>query len=395
MSHLFISYKHSNGDFAEILMNRVKDAGFEVWIDEDDDKLPPGSKWREEIDKAIKDAFAVIVIITPQARASEYVIYELGFAYGAGVKVIPIMLESTELHPRLVDLQYLDFTNRRTRQWDTLLKTLMKAVTTHGEEISQLTAGLPTSIKQAIDALESSLPDLRSEAIKSLARTSHPAAKEALLEALNSSMLDVRIEAALALPDARAVPILIDALHGMNKDISNRAVKALTRIGTPSIGYLLRALQDENVRLRRNAAIALGDIRDEVTVPGLLEALSDSDENVRSNTALALGQIGIPSVGGLLKALKDGNRKVRADVAWALGLTGGVAAVQDLLEALRHDKEKDVRVQAAVALGQIGHTNALAGLLDALLSDEEGDVRFRAARSLGRIEHPDAVPGLL
>jgi len=317
------------------------------------------------------------------------------FAYGVGVQVLPVILENTELHPR-IQLQYLDFTSsdRNSRPWGTLIKTLRRIATVYEERKEQRSADLPVSIKQAIDTLESPLSEVRREAFRRLSQTSLPAVKEALVAALNSLLPDVRIEAALLLSDIRAASVLIEALHEMDKNISTRAMKALTRIGTPAIGYLLRALQDENVRVRRKAATALGDIRDDVAVPALLEALYDTDEQVRYYAALALGQIGVSSVTGLLKALKAENEKIRADVALALGLTRSHAAVYGLLEVLHNDKQKDVRVQAVIALGQIGHTYALTGLIDALLHDEV-DVRIRAASSLGQIEHPDAVPALI
>ena len=42
------------------------------------------------IDLSIKNAFALIVIMTPEAKASEYVTYEWAFAWGVVVKVIPV-----------------------------------------------------------------------------------------------------------------------------------------------------------------------------------------------------------------------------------------------------------------------------------------------------------------
>ena len=101
--HVFISFKHEDGDFAENLIHRVEKAGFKTWIDSD--KLNAGVDWRTEIDEAIKSAFALIVIMTPEAKASEYVTYEWSFAWGAGVRVIPILLKPTPLHPRLEALQ--------------------------------------------------------------------------------------------------------------------------------------------------------------------------------------------------------------------------------------------------------------------------------------------------
>ncbi len=61
--------------------------------------------------------------MSPDAKASEYVTYEWAFAWGCGIKVIPVMYRKTELHPRLGALQYLDFTGR-IRPWDSLMKTL-------------------------------------------------------------------------------------------------------------------------------------------------------------------------------------------------------------------------------------------------------------------------------
>src|SRR2546428_9488081 len=106
MRHVFISYQHNDGDFAENLISRIEKVGLETWVD--NDHLQAGEDWRTEIDQAIKDAFALIVIMTPEARSSEYVTYEWAFAWGAGVKVIPILYKETKLHPRLEALQYLN-----------------------------------------------------------------------------------------------------------------------------------------------------------------------------------------------------------------------------------------------------------------------------------------------
>ncbi len=123
--HVFISYKHEDSDFAEVLIYRVEKAGFQTWVDSD--KLAAGEDWRNGIDESIRNAFALIVIMTPEAKASEYVTYEWAFAWGAGIKVIPILYKSTQLHPRLEALQYLDFTSRTNRPWDALLNVLKKA----------------------------------------------------------------------------------------------------------------------------------------------------------------------------------------------------------------------------------------------------------------------------
>lgn len=120
--HVFICHEGGDGDFAELLKLRLEKSGFEAWIDVD--RLHVGVDWRAEIDEAIRNASALIVVVTPDSKQSEYVTYEWSFAAGSGVKVIPLMVRTTQLHPRLESLQYLDFTNRRARPWDRLIEEL-------------------------------------------------------------------------------------------------------------------------------------------------------------------------------------------------------------------------------------------------------------------------------
>jgi tetratricopeptide (TPR) repeat protein len=126
--HVFISYKHEDEDFAKVLINRVEKAGFKTWVDHD--QLHVGDDWRNGIDEAIKNSFALIVIITPEAKASEYVTYEWAFAWGAGIKVLPVIYKDTPLHPRLEALQYLNFTSNATLPWEALLHTIQKIADT-------------------------------------------------------------------------------------------------------------------------------------------------------------------------------------------------------------------------------------------------------------------------
>lgn len=121
----FISHSHKDGDFAELLKLRIEKEGYSAWIDIE--RLRVGEDWRQEIDQAINDTSALIVVITPEAKESEYVTYEWAFAWGVGVKVIPIMLKQAQFHPRLETLQHLDFTNRAARPWNLLIEALKDA----------------------------------------------------------------------------------------------------------------------------------------------------------------------------------------------------------------------------------------------------------------------------
>jgi hypothetical protein len=125
VADFFLCHDHDDCDFGEILKYRIEEAGYSAWVDTDN--LRPGSDWQVEIDEAIRAAAALIVVMTPSARNSEYVAYEWAFALGVGVRVIPLVRKPTPLHPRLGTLQYLDFTNRTNRPWSQLLHALRQA----------------------------------------------------------------------------------------------------------------------------------------------------------------------------------------------------------------------------------------------------------------------------
>jgi len=122
LSVYFISHAREDGDFAELVKVNLERNGHGGWIDTD--RLLPGIDWRQEIDDTIRNATAVIAVMSPEARASEYVTYEWAFAWGCNRKIIPLMLRETSLHPRLATLQYLDFSNRLSRPWDRFYKAL-------------------------------------------------------------------------------------------------------------------------------------------------------------------------------------------------------------------------------------------------------------------------------
>jgi hypothetical protein len=130
MNHVFISHCQKDRKFARGCEAKLTEKGLTAWRS---DGIPGGEDWRKEIDKAIKEAFALVVVITPESKASEYVTYEWAFAWGAGVKVIPVLLKKTQIHPRLESLQYLDFT-ARARPWNKLFDLLLEAMASKPQE---------------------------------------------------------------------------------------------------------------------------------------------------------------------------------------------------------------------------------------------------------------------
>jgi len=89
MSHVFISYAHTDQDFVqEHLIPWLNANGYDAWVDSE--KLRAGENWIEEIDNAIKASYALIVVISPASMTSPYVTYEWAFALGCDIPVIPV-----------------------------------------------------------------------------------------------------------------------------------------------------------------------------------------------------------------------------------------------------------------------------------------------------------------
>ena len=137
---------------------------------------------------------------------------------------------------------------------------------------------------------------------------------------------------------------------------------ALVELGQESpkvIAVLLKALRDENWRIRKNTASALGNLKQvppEVIV-ALSKALEDKNFYVKEKATSALGNLkrATPEViAALIKALGENDGDVRANAASALGnlkrATPEVIAA--LIEALG-DKDGNVRANATSALGNL------------------------------------------
>jgi tetratricopeptide (TPR) repeat protein len=143
MAHLFVSYAHVDGKFLTILKEKLESAGFEVWYDKT--FLSPGEDWRSEIDNAIRSSFGMVAVMSPAAFESKYVTYEWAYALGLGLKVVPILLEKTELHPRLSAIQYLDFTDHWSPPWDALITKLKQLEQESGAGMAQKAQELPVA----------------------------------------------------------------------------------------------------------------------------------------------------------------------------------------------------------------------------------------------------------
>lgn len=106
MTHVFISYKREDVIYRNKVISFLEEANIDYWVDM---KIEAGSGWREEIDSALADAFALIVVVTPNASKSQYITYEWAWALGNKLPIYPLIFEQdNDLHAKLQSLQQLD-----------------------------------------------------------------------------------------------------------------------------------------------------------------------------------------------------------------------------------------------------------------------------------------------
>lgn len=325
MSHIFISYNQSDADFAAVLSIHIEKAGVDTWMDKS--RLRPGQDWSVEIDEAILNSHALVLVISPEAKASEYVTYEWSFALGAGVPVIPVLYKETALHPRLARVHYLKFTDTTVRPWEKLIETVQEAVSSSGVYAVRIPRDAPPHVKSAVISLDSANDADRDGAIRVLAQTDHPSAREALSAALTHPLRSVRWAAALRVSeDDRAVPVLLDAFLSAGGDDDPLAYQPyaqhLADFGPAGMEALLGILKGDvgtgYVQRWLTAAEFLGKFSEGEAVPSLLQLLHGADPVHRRRAALALGYHKSDLVEDeLLGALNDEDEQVRAKVIWS------------------------------------------------------------------------------
>lgn len=104
MTHVFISYSRQDQPYARRLADHLLALGFDVWID---DQIDYGDRWHRVIFKAIDECAALIVIMSPAARESDWVEKEYLYADELKKPLFPLLLDGTRF-PYFVNRQYVD-----------------------------------------------------------------------------------------------------------------------------------------------------------------------------------------------------------------------------------------------------------------------------------------------
>ncbi len=129
MSHIFISYSKKNREYTQSVVKYLLEYGYDVWID--NDKIEYGANWWEAIVDGINQSAAVIVIMTPESKASEWVVREVFLAIEYKKPIFPL-LKHGENWELFVATQYVDVSDGRLPNSD-LLKRISEYITPNNQ----------------------------------------------------------------------------------------------------------------------------------------------------------------------------------------------------------------------------------------------------------------------
>lgn len=93
---VFISFAYADRAIAELLMQELQAAGFQVWSAAE--SILPGDNWALETGKALEQAEILVALFSKHAQDSPHVRQEVQYALTSGNyrgRVIPVLLDYT------------------------------------------------------------------------------------------------------------------------------------------------------------------------------------------------------------------------------------------------------------------------------------------------------------
>jgi TolB protein len=124
--YFFISYSRADTAQQRKIVAELRGRGVNVWVDTEN--LVPGSPaWEREIEKSIRGASGVIVLLSPESNNSEWVRREISFTEEHDKRIFPVLIhgdENDSIPLRLSSHQRVDLRHNFSQGLDELANAL-------------------------------------------------------------------------------------------------------------------------------------------------------------------------------------------------------------------------------------------------------------------------------
>jgi len=108
--YFFVSYSREDANLQQRIVAELRGRGINIWVDIEN--LIPGSPaWEREIERSIRGAEGIIVLLSPDSNNSEWVRREISFAEQNEKRIFPVLIsgdEDNSIPLRLADHQRVD-----------------------------------------------------------------------------------------------------------------------------------------------------------------------------------------------------------------------------------------------------------------------------------------------
>ncbi len=91
---VFVSYSRADREAVVAIVAGLDARGLKAWVDLED--IPPSAEWMAEIGSAIESSDGYLVVVSPSLANSKVCAEELELARGAGKRIVPVMVRSTD-----------------------------------------------------------------------------------------------------------------------------------------------------------------------------------------------------------------------------------------------------------------------------------------------------------
>lgn len=113
---IFISGSYQNIDLMRQVSEIAKQIGFETWFAET--QISAGDRIQDTISKAIDETDCLVAILSEESAKSSWVQFEIGRAWGAHKKILPIKVGNAKVPSDLMGIMYLQLESSKLNQRD-------------------------------------------------------------------------------------------------------------------------------------------------------------------------------------------------------------------------------------------------------------------------------------
>jgi HEAT repeat protein/ATP/ADP translocase len=213
-------------------------------------------------------------------------------------------------------------------------------------------------------------PRVRANVVEALAAAEDPALVEKVQPLLTDASTRTRVNTVLTIAAIQGVSAAVESLP------------------------LIRELAHGDEKARSTATFALGRLPLDDSMDLLAELLNDSELRIRCEAAQALGRIGtLPAIPALIEALA-GPPELRHDVRRSLAAVlkkCGAPCIQEMAETALHSERVEIRSELADVLGRLKDPLAIDPLVK-LLKDPEWRVRWKVLKSFEKVARDLTLP---